>query len=164
MGREDLILKAALLIPQRVLLSVCQQKADFLPFFLYWFIIYLTYHCIDSCPSQSACAFSTRASNMRKRPRKRRGGSTVPECPSERSYAQVVKSCCSDCPEESKRCFMPVYNSSHPGRTAWGTKAAIFGRHKVVILHPYPLRNIQLRVGRPATGNDTGLVSTHCSF
>lgn len=33
LGWEDLILKAAWLIPQRAPLSICQQKADFLPFF-----------------------------------------------------------------------------------------------------------------------------------
>lgn len=30
------------------------------------------------------------------------GGSTLPECPSERSYTQEIKNCCSGCPEDSK--------------------------------------------------------------
>lgn len=145
MGHEDLILKAAWLIPQKVPLSVCQQKADFLPLSLYWIIISIISILILALPRARA-SFPPKHHTWERNQGKRLEGSTVPECPIERSYTQEFKSYCYGCPEESK---VPP-------------KGVL---RQYIIFHILdPLRHIQLHGGRPASGNYPGLVYLHCSL
>lgn len=137
MRYEDLILKAAWLIPYRACFFRCQEIAIFSST-LRWLTV-SPCHSIDCCPSQSPCVLSIKGSDLRKSLRKRQGVC----CPWVTWGEKTTLSCCCGYQKEFKipqKLFYAttvILSHIYRGLTSWGPKEAAPGEDVVIILQSY---------------------------